>query len=112
MIFRKAVDADISQIWDIIQFAIERRKLDGSDQWQDGYPNLDSIRNDLDQGWAYVMSNDQGILAYGAVSFDHEPAYEDIIGAWLSAGDYVVASCGRSTACSRNGYCDTFFYSG
>ncbi len=38
----KKEDADF--IWSIIQFAIDQRKADGSDQWQDGYPNnLSSI---------------------------------------------------------------------
>ena len=30
------------------------------------------------------------VVAYGAVVFDGEPAYEAIEGAWLTDGDYVV----------------------
>jgi hypothetical protein len=37
--FRKATPPEIPQIWDILQQAIIRRKNDGSNQWQDGYPN-------------------------------------------------------------------------
>lgn len=90
MDFRKAKATEVNEIWDILQFAIESRKNDGSQQWQDGYPNLDSIRNDLANNWGYVLADEQGILAYGAVSFEGEPAYDTIEGSWLSNVDYVV----------------------
>lgn len=90
MEFRKALTSDIDEIWEIVQFAIQRRKEDGSKQWQDGYPNRDSIAVDIEQNYGYVISDEKGILAYGAVIFDVEPAYEEIEGAWLSTGPYVV----------------------
>lgn len=39
IILRKAVANEASIIWEILAAAIQRRKADGSDQWQDGYPN-------------------------------------------------------------------------
>jgi hypothetical protein len=33
--------------FDILQQAIARRKADGSNQWQDGYPNPEVILNDI-----------------------------------------------------------------
>ena len=41
--FRKASILDKNQIWEILKQAILRRKNEGSQQWQDGYPNLDII---------------------------------------------------------------------
>ena len=38
---RKANYEDTTRIWEILQQAIEKRKEEGSDQWQDGYPNMD-----------------------------------------------------------------------
>lgn len=90
MEFRKAMASDSDQIWSIVQYAIQRRKNDGSKQWQDGYPNQASIRDDIAKGWAYVIADEEGILAYGAVIFDGEPVYAGIEGAWLSDGDYAV----------------------
>lgn len=90
MKFRKAHPKEIDEIWEILQFAIQSRKNDGSQQWQDGYPNRDSIVQDLDNDCAYVLADDKGDLAYGAVIFDVEPAYNNIEGKWLSDGDYVV----------------------
>jgi RimJ/RimL family protein N-acetyltransferase len=36
-----------------------------------------------------LVDNDQ-IVAYAAIIFDREPAYEKIDGQWLTDGDYVV----------------------
>ena len=89
MILRKAKPTEISQIWDIIKYAIAQRKADGSTQWQDGYPNETSIKNDIENGYGYVLEDGE-ILLYAAIIFDVEPAYEDIKGKWLSNGDYMV----------------------
>ncbi len=90
MEFRKALPSDVDEIWEIIEFAIQKRKEDGSKQWQDGYPNRDSIIHDIANNYGYVISDGINILAYGAVIFDIEPAYENIEGAWLSSGSYIV----------------------
>jgi GNAT superfamily N-acetyltransferase len=87
---RKANLSEIPQIWEIIQDAIEQRRLDGSTQWQDGYPNELSIKSDIENGYGYVFTEDESILAYAAIIFDKEPAYENIEGKWLTDGDYTV----------------------
>lgn len=90
MLLRKAQENEISEIWEIIQGAIERRRLDGSLQWQDGYPNLQTIVSDFDNGNAYVVELNHQVLGYGAIIFGEEPAYNHIEGKWLSSGAYVV----------------------
>jgi GNAT superfamily N-acetyltransferase len=90
MNLRKATPSEIPAIWEILQQAIERRKQDGSQQWQDGYPNEQSIHNDLSNGSAYVLTENDQILAYAAIIFDVEPAYNDIQGKWLTNDEYVV----------------------
>lgn len=87
---RKANLSEIPQIWEILQDAIEQRRLDGSTQWQDGYPNELSIKSDIENGYGYVFTENESILAYAAIIFDKEPAYENIEGEWLSDGDYTV----------------------
>jgi predicted GNAT superfamily acetyltransferase len=89
MILRKAKESEIAEIWEIIGFAIEQRRLDGSSQWQDGYPNLQSIQNDFEKGYAHVVELDGQVLAYGAIIFDVEPAYSEIEGQWLTEDKYV-----------------------
>lgn len=90
MQLRKATITEVPVIWEILQYAIAQRKADGSQQWQDGYPNENSIRNDVDNGSAYVLEDNGTILLYAAVIFDKEPAYENIEGKWLTEGDYMV----------------------
>ncbi len=91
MTFKKATNADAERVWQILQEAIATRKTDGSNQWQDGYPNPETIANDIELGYGYVLMENQLIIAYAAVIFDIEPAYENIEGKWLSNGPYVVA---------------------
>ena len=53
--FRKAGLSDAPAIWQILQQGIARRKAEGSDQWQDGYPNPDVVKKDIGQGAGYVL---------------------------------------------------------
>ncbi len=90
MILRKANLSEIPAIWEILQQAIEQRRQDGSQQWQDGYPNPDTVENDINHGFGYVLIENETIIAYAAIIFEVEPAYTDIQGTWLTNGDYVV----------------------
>ncbi|OIV43709.1 GNAT family N-acetyltransferase [Flavobacterium johnsoniae] len=90
LILRKADLSETDQIWNILQDAIEQRRQDGSSQWQDGYPNQLTVQNDIQNGYAYVLTENESILCYAAIIFDIEPAYEDIQGKWLTDGDYAV----------------------
>lgn len=88
--FRKANIEDLPHIWEILEGAIQRRRQDGSDQWQDGYPNPAVIKNDIEQGAGYVLSDRRAIAAYCALLINDEPAYATIEGKWLTHGDFVV----------------------
>ena len=88
--FRKATASEMPQIWTIIQQAIVRRKNDGSQQWQDGYPNEDVIRTDIAKDFGYVLTDNDTIVGYAAILFNDEPAYEQLKGTWLTNGDFAV----------------------
>jgi len=90
MTLRKATFSEQSVIWDILQQAIQQRKLDGSDQWQNGYPNEQTVHDDIENGFAYVLVDNNVIIAYAAIIFGIEPAYNDIKGSWLTNDHYVV----------------------
>lgn len=87
---RKAEIEDRNVIWEIIQQSIERRKQDGSTQWQNGYPNMGTVESDIAKGFAYVLTVDEEIAIYAALILNDEPAYSTIEGAWLSDGEFVV----------------------
>jgi GNAT superfamily N-acetyltransferase len=89
--FRKATVSEIAQIWEILKQAIQRRKGDGSNQWQDGYPNLAIVTNDVEKEVGYVLCDDNGtIIGYSVLLINDEPEYEKIEGEWLTNEDFVV----------------------
>ena len=90
MILRKATLADIPIIWLILQQAIEQRRKDGSNQWQNGYPSEQTIHDDINNGYGYVLVENEEIISYGAIIFGIEPAYNELKGKWLTNDDYVV----------------------
>ena len=89
-ILRKAQIPEAEIIWQILQQAIERRRKDGSNQWQDGYPNQEVVKTDISLGKGYVLEIDNAIAAYAALVFTDEPAYKEIIGDWLTNDDFLV----------------------
>lgn len=90
MILRLANSAQGETIWSILQDAIAQRKKDGSDQWQNGYPNMDTVMNDIEQGYGFVLMENDTILAYAAIIFGIEPNYMEITGNWLSEDPYAA----------------------
>ena len=91
MIFRKATTADIDSITQIIADASARLGAAGIDQWQRGYPNRASVERDVEAEVGMVLCEGDEILAYGAVIFSGEPAYDAITGGeWLTSGEYAV----------------------
>jgi len=88
--FRQALPGDLDAIWHLLQQAIARRKADGSNQWQDGYPNPGVMLHDISHDAAFVLTADEKIAGYVALYINDEPAYHDIVGEWLSTSDFVV----------------------
>lgn len=88
--FRKAELSEIAPIWEILQQAIQRRKKDGSNQWQDGYPNPEVVEKDIQKGEGFVLVDGATIIGYSAVLLNDEPAYGNIEGKWLTNGNFVV----------------------
>lgn len=81
----------INDIMKIIGQAKRRMKKMGLDQWQDGYPNEEAIRNDKRKHQGHFFLKWLEPAAYAAIVFDKDPYYEKIDGKWLSDGEpYVV----------------------
>lgn len=87
---RLAKLSELNTIWRILQDAIIQRKMDGSNQWQNGYPNEATLKEDIQEGVGYVLIAENSIIAYAAIIFGIEPAYNEINGKWLSNTDYTV----------------------
>lgn len=88
---KQALSSDIEAIMNIVNLAKNYFKKAGIDQWQNGYPNHESIQKDIDQGHLYVLKDDEKVVALAAIIFEPDPFYDVIEeGAWRSHGAYGV----------------------
>ena len=91
MKLRKSTEQDIPEIMNIIKEAQNYFKQNHINQWQNNYPNIQTVLTDIKNGYGYVLLEDDIIIATVSISFDGEKNYEKIMdGNWLSFGDYVV----------------------
>ena len=88
-VFNPRLD-DIDNIMKIIGQAKRRMKERGLDQWQDGYPDEETIRNDKRKHQAHIVMKWFGPAAYAAIVFGKDPYYEKIDGQWLSDDEPYV----------------------
>ncbi len=90
-----ATEADIPLIMEFIAQAKQHLKDQGIDQWQDGYPNQDSIVADINahKGFLAISEQPTGNTAIGylCIDFDGEPAYDTLHdGNWHTNAPYAV----------------------
>lgn len=91
MEFRKSTESDIDEIMKIIRQAQVFLRTLGVDQWQNNYPNAESIRSDVERGNSYVLLKNKKIAATAAISFDGEKTYGSIYeGQWVTDQAYAV----------------------
>ena len=92
MEIRLAFPNEVNQIMQVIEGAKKCLAEAGSTQWQNGYPDADTIIEDIISGQAYVALEEGELLAYAAVTKSPEKAYEAIYdGNWEGReSEYLV----------------------
>lgn len=91
MNFRLATLDDIKSIMEIINKGKEKLNKENIDQWQDGYPNEESIIDDIKNCYSYVLEEENIIIGTAAISFDGEDTYKKILeGKWITNKEYGV----------------------
>lgn len=82
----------ISQVLQLYTYASAFLKSQGIDQWQNQYPNEDSLHEDMSKMGSYVLVDDHDtVLATMACLFEDDPYYAIIEdGAWDVASPYGV----------------------
>lgn len=91
MEFRKSFKKDVDSIMRIIKQAQDYFKKQGIDQWQNDYPNQNTINDDIKNGESYVLENDGCVVATAMVTFKGEKSYDSIYnGEWLSNNEYAT----------------------
>ena len=81
---------DLRTAMDNLNAGREFQREQGFVQWPDGYPDEESVRQDLRTGKGYVLKADGKIAVYLYIGFDGDPAYPAIKGAWHHEEPYAV----------------------
>lgn len=81
--------SDLPIVMDFIHQAQNYFKEHGIDQWQDGYPNNESILLDIEKNHSYVLE-DHGIIASMYFAIEDDPCYKEIDGQWLTHTAYAI----------------------
>lgn len=87
---RLATLADEEACWHIVHQAALDMVAKGRRQWDSRYPSRDVIHHDLITQVGYVVEDQTQVVAYCAITFDGEPAYNHLQGNWLTTGDYAT----------------------
>lgn len=105
MVLRKSNLNDIPHIMGIMRQAQTYMKENGIDQWQNGYPDENTIKDDINNGYGYVLAHEESLMGTAAVIFDGEKTYDKIYdGSWLTSGSYAaVHRVAVSSACRNTG---------
>lgn len=74
----------------ILNAGREFQRQQGFVQWPDGYPDEESVREDIRTGKGFVLKADNTVAAYLYIGFDGDPAYPAIKGAWHHEEPYAV----------------------
>lgn len=91
MEFRRTGFEDIDTVLLIIGQAQNYLKEQGIDQWQNGYPDRDTIVDDIQKGYGYVLLKDDIVAGTVAVTFNGEKTYNSIYeGEWISDREYAT----------------------
>jgi len=92
MLIRKTLSSDLPAIADIYDNARRFMSESGNpNQWSSGKPNIDTAREDMENGVGYVAEENGEILAVFMFSVGEDPTYRKIYdGKWLNDAPYAV----------------------
>ncbi len=79
---RRAQNSDVDKIVQILQDAIAFLKERGSTQWQSGYPSRETVKEDIKNNCAWVLTEDNEVAGYAAVVIGRDSNYAKIDGEW------------------------------
>ena len=89
MLVRRTNNEDVKKICEIIDQAKQYMKNSGIDQWQNGYPNEETILEDIQTQTSYVLV-DECVVGTMRFLIEDDPDYGYIEGSWKTNGRYGV----------------------
>ena len=87
---RKVTEKEIPTALLFIEQAKAHLKEQGIDQWQDGYPNIDSIKDDVSAERGYFITAEGKPAGYLCLDFEGEPVYGQLDGQWKCSSGYAA----------------------
>lgn len=110
MNFREAKKEDIESILEVISHAKEYMKKNNSTQWNENYPNKETIINDIENSIGYVLIVENLIRGYMVVDFSDDEVYKNIKGKWKTFGNYAsIHRCAIHKELRGQGYGSELF---
>ncbi len=110
MNFREAKKEDIESILEVISHAKEYMKRNNSTQWNENYPNKETIINDIEKNIGYVLIVENLIRGYIVVDFSDDEVYKNIKGKWKTFGNYAsIHRCAIHKELRGQGYGSELF---
>ena len=86
----EAQPQELQECWEIICEGRRFQQEQGFVQWTEQYPDLETIRADIQSKKGFVLKAQGRIAGYMCVDFDGEPAYDTIEGRWETEEPYAV----------------------
>lgn len=87
---QQAVPEQVHRCYEILDAGRAFQNANGFYQWDETYPTLEIVREDIQQETGWLILADGEIAGYFCLSFDGEPVYRGIRGAWNTSEDYAV----------------------
>lgn len=85
---KRAQPADLPTVMEIINHAKARLKAEGSPQWQDGYPNDDTLRHDIAGLACYLLMVDDQVAGTASMIVGDDLHYQELAGGhWANETD-------------------------
>jgi GNAT superfamily N-acetyltransferase len=79
--------SNLAEIMTIINSSKKFLKESGSTQWQNGYPNDQDIKHDIEDGDGWILRVDGKTAGYAACIVGKDPTYQKIDGEWANDTD-------------------------
>lgn len=95
---RRTTLNDLDTVMMIIEKARILLKENGNPQWQDGYPFIETIRNDIRQGYSWVLIDEPKIVGTAVLQLTPEQIYAGIKNGTWANSDAPYATIHRVAA--------------
>ena len=81
---------EVDAVMEMIRSGRAFQRQQGFVQWDDAHPSREAVEDDVRSGNGYAVRVDGELAGYLCLSFDGDPAYPEIVGAWRWDGAYAV----------------------